>query len=339
MDEKIEQAFREKWKKKGYKGNYLEAKVRYFKGLKGYNDTDYEEIISELKEEGFLETPNNKLIEKPKAELKIHSPRSYNYVTRRSGEKGTIDLPYYTAKQEALIDFLFDELRKKAKKMSDEERSLIAFENYEMVLSERDKFPIALTGLSFTTTEVRKKLGVRFSDKKMIEDFKQLRIKSVNVKKEKIWADKNCKYKDEADWEGSVLSDIMAVKRTVVAPRTGEPLHKIHFCIGYVTGILWLNDIIRDRYCLFPREFYKLPEQCQKIFRYLSLWDEGRLNLRDFSAILNYGTAKNLSKRKNTIEGYLDMLKERKFIHDWRRVKGTRGLETQWYIWVKKPKA
>ncbi len=133
----------------------------------------------------------------------------------------------------------------------------------------------------------------------------------------------------------------METKTTEIAPRTGEPLHKIHLLLGYATGLIWLNESLRKRYCVFPMEFYRLPKQCQKIYRCLSLWEETYLTLAEFSNILGYKPSKKqIGKRKKLIEGYLNILKTREFILDWYRVKGTRGWETKWYIQrVEKKKA
>lgn len=265
-----------------------------------------------------------------KSPLALVSPNSFNYLVP--------EMPRFTARQDALIDFIFSKIHKDVPKASKEELSLITQNNYEMVLAEREEFPVALTGFKFPTTEVRKSLGIRYPEKEMIEDFKVIRNTGINAHSEKIWADENGKYKKEADWTGSILSDVVDVKTTNTARRTGEPIHEIHLLLGYITGMLWINDSVREKYRLFSKDFYKLSQQCQKIYRYLSLWKESHIHLDKFIDILGYGSTRNLTDQKNLIEGYLDTLKEGEFIHSWERVEGTRGLKTQWHIWRDKYK-
>ena len=262
---------------------------------------------------------------KEKSPLALLSPNSFNYLVS--------EMPRFTARQDALIDFIFSKIHKDVPKASKEELSLITQDNYEMVLADRENFPIALAGFKFTTTEVRKSLGIRYSEEEMYEDFKVIRCTDVNTHGEKIWADENGEYKRETDWAGSILSDVVRTKTTKLAPKTQEPIHEIHLLLGYITGMLWINDSVKGKYRLFPIEFYKLPQQCQKIYRYLSLWLESHIDLGKFIDILGYGKTKNLTEQKNLIEGYLDILKKEGFIHNWERAEGRRGLGTLWHIW------
>lgn len=288
-----------------------------------------EKVIQRHRQEKERNTEEeDKLIKKSgqeKSLVALVSPNSFNYLTP--------EMPRFTARQDALIDFIFSKIHKDVPKASEEELSLITQENYEMVLADRDSFPTILTGFKFTTTEVRKKLGIRYSEEEMFEDFKVIRRTDVNAFAEKIWADENGKYKKEADWAGSILTDVVRIKTTNIARRTGEPIYEIHLLLGYITGMLWINDSVKRKYRLFSIEFYKLPQQCQKIYRYLSLWLESHIDLDKFINILGYGKTKNLTEQKNLIEGYLDILRKEGFIHNWERAEGTRGLGTQWHIW------
>ena len=291
----------------------------------------------EGKEESEEETHTSELAKNLKTEKYLASPRSYNYPQLKTKRGESISkFPYFTARQDALIDFIFSKLNETVPNMSAEERSLINQDDFDMVLSEREQYPVALTGFSFEPSEVRKALGIRYLEKEMIEDFKEIRRRDIDANAVKVWADKNGKYERTSGWFGSIISDVVTTRTTQIAPRTGEPLHKIHLCIGYIAGLLWLNDGIRKKYRLFPTKFtkfYKFPEQCQKIYRYLSLWGESRLNLAQFGELLNYKPkAKNLTRQKNLIEGYLGYLKKKGLIYHWERIGGTRGLETQWHI-------
>lgn len=259
-----------------------------------------------------------------KSLITLVSPNSFNYLAPK--------MPRFTARQDALIDFIFSKIHKDMPKASEGELNLITQENYEMVLADREDFPIALTGFKFTTTDIRRKLGIRYPEKEMIEDFYVIRDTGINAVG-KIWADEEGKYSKKARWRGSIISDVVDVKEIRLIPRTGESVHEVHILLGYITGILWINDSVRGKYRLFSIEFYKLPQQCQKIYRYLSLWLESHIDLDKFISILGYGKTKNLTEQKNLIEGYLDVLKKEEFIYNWERAEGTRGLGTQWHIW------
>lgn len=294
---------------------------------------DIEKQIQRSKEEKEEENHTDELVKKLKTEKYLASPRSYDYLQLKTKRGEPISkFPYFTARQDGLIDFIFSKIKETIPKMSAEECSLITKDDFDAMLAERELYPVAFTGFSFETSEVRKALGIRYLEKEMIEDFKEIRRRDIDARDVKVWANEKGKFEKVSDWTGSIIADVVTTRTTQIAPRTGDPLHKIHLSIGYITGFIFLNDGIRKKYCLFPIKFYKLPKQCQKIYRYLSLWGESRLNLAQFNELLDYKPAKNLTKLKNLIEGYLGYLKKEGFIYHWERIKETRGLETQWYI-------
>ncbi len=288
-------------------------------------------------------------IEIPKGDQKIKeikkgqylfSPRSYDYLILKTKRgEGVIKMPHFTARQDALIDFIFSRLKKQVEKIPENERIEITHDDFSSMLVNLDIFETGFSGLKFTTTEVRNELNIRYSEDEMIRNFGVIRDKSFKLSGERIWADEDGGYRSIANWRGSIISDVVDVKTEYFAKRTREPLHKIILNIGLVTGILWRNDIIRKKYCLFPanddkrRNFYRLPEQAQKIFRYLSLWRESTLNLKQFSDILNYKPEeKQMRKFKARIDNYFKILKKRGFVLYWQRVKNTRSWNTKWYI-------
>lgn len=285
-----------------------------------------EEIKRKLRGEEEKEALEEKRAKTP---LALVSPNSFNYLVP--------EMPRFTARQDALIDFMFSKIHKDIPKATKKELSLITQNNYEMVLADREEYPVALTGFKFPTTEVRKSLGIRYPEKEMFEDFKIISDTGIDAHSEKIWADEKGKYRKEADWRGHIITDVVRTRTTKLVPRTGEPIHEIHILLGYITGMLWINDSVREKYRLFSKDFYKLPHQCQKIYRYLSLWKESHIHLDKFIDILGYKEAKNLTDQKNKIEAYLDILKKEEFILSWERIEGTRGLKTQWYILKESP--
>lgn len=295
---------------------HQEAKQRQSK-----YDEERERRMKTKEEEGYKPIKESK---QDKSLITLASPNSFNYLTPK--------MPRFTARQDALIDFIFSKIHKDIPKASKEELSLITQDNYEMVLADRESFPTILTGFKFTTTEVRKKLGIRYSEEEIFEDFKIISDTGIDARGERIWADEKGKYKKEADWRGRIITDIVRTKTTRLAPKTQEPIYEIHLLLGYITGMLWINDSVRKKYCLFSKDFYKLSQQCQKIYRYLSLWLESHIDLDKFVDILGYGSTKNLTEQKKLIEGYLDILKKKGFIYKWERAEGTRGLGTLWHI-------
>lgn len=291
-----------------------------------------------VEEEAEIQSSN--FVKEIKAGQYLFSPHSFNYIILRTKKgEGRIKLPQFTAKQDLLIDFIFGRLKKQVEAVPAENRAIVPYEDFDFAISNIDKLPTGFAGLSFTTTEVRKELNIKYPEKEMIEDFKKIRDGRIEATTVKVWAEEDGKYNRTTNWTGSIISDVVDLKTERTASKTGEPLYKIIMNIGLITGLLWRNDIIRKKYCLFPvdsdkrRNFGRLPEQAQKIFRYLSLWNETTLSLSQFSDILNYRpTGKQLRKFKARIDRYLGILEERDFIESQQRVKNTRSWKTQWYV-------
>lgn len=297
-----------------------------------------------FEEAEVLEAKKNKSIRKIKTGQYLFSSGSYDYLLLKTKKgEGIVKLPRFKAKQDLLIDFIFTCLKKQWDSLpanSPDRCEIVSYDDFNMVLTNSDKYPPAFTGFSFTTTEVRAAIGIRkYKEEDMIEDFKKIRDSRIEAKSVKVWAEEGGGYKRTINWSGSIISDVVDTKTERIIPKTGEPLHRIHVCLGLITGLLWRNDIYRKKYSLFlidtdeQKSFNRLPWPCQKIFRYLSLWKESTLNLEQFSDILNYRpTGKQLRKFKARIDKYLGILKERGFIYYYERLKGTRGWKTQWYI-------
>ncbi len=267
-----------------------------------------------------------------KTEQNLLSPRSTNYLISLA------KMPYYTARQEALIDFIFNKLHQMIKTtMSPEEKAMIIRENFNEVIIGKETLPTDFKRISFESGEVRKAVG-RYEEMQMLDDLRKLREKEIHIGGEKVWVEKNGSFESVINCYVGILNSVTEVKTTKIAPRTGTPIHTFHLGLGMAIGLLWSNDSIRNKYCLFPKSFYSLPEQCQKIYRYLSLWKYRYIYLHHFQNILNYKPTKYFSDQKKSIEKYLNILKKtdifegKKYISDWNRVEGTRGLKTQWII-------
>lgn len=267
-----------------------------------------------------------------KTEQNLLSPRSTNYLLPLA------KLPYYTAKQESLIDFIFSKLHQLINTtMSSEEKAMVVRENFNEAIIGAKTLPPDFRWMAFESSEVRKVLG-RYEEMQMLNDLRQLREKEIIIKGQKVWVDEKGKYESVVNCYVGILNSVHEVKTTKIAPRTGTPIHTFNLSLSLAIGVLWSNDSIRKNYSLFPKSFYNLPEQCQKIYRYISLFKKRFVYLHHFQNILNYKPTKNLSDQKKLIEGYLNILKKtekfpgHKYIVSWKRVKGSKGLETQWLI-------
>jgi len=267
-----------------------------------------------------------------KTEKNLLSPRSTNYLIPLA------KMPYYTARQEALIDFIFSKLHKMIKTtMSPEEKAMVIRENFNEAIIGGKTLPSSFTGMSFESGEVRKAVG-RYEEMQMLNDLRQLREKEIVIKGQKVWVDGKGKYESVVNCYVGILNSVTEVKTTKIAPRTSTPIYTFHLGLGLAIGVLWSNDSLRKNYTLFPKGFYDLPEQCQKIYRYISLFKKHYLYLHHFQTILNYKPTKYLFDQKKSIERYLNILGRtdkfpgQKYIIGWKRIKGSRGLKTQWLI-------
>lgn len=270
----------------------------------------------------------NKLIKKSTLEKIILSPRSYNYLKLKTDKgEAEIELSKLTVHQEALLDYSFHILSKLIKPKANQ---IISLNEIIQIQEHQDKYPKNLGSVSFETKDFRRSTGLRRTDKQIIQDMKDLVGAKVNAKAVKVFYDEG--YKKSIDWIGVLFTDGVAKKTERFAPRTKDPQHEIIMTFGLITGLIFCNDIMRMRFCLFPTKFYKMSFGTQKILRYISLWDWKKLSLKHVSELLDWRQAKNPRNRIKRIESYFNELKESGFILNWIKKENTRGLKTSWKI-------
>lgn len=287
-------------------------------------------------------TPNDKLTIKIKTGKYMLSPKSFNYIMLKTKKgEGSIKMPQLTTRQDALVDFIFSRLNEKVERVGDKE--IMTHKEFSIVLSNLDTLPVDFIPIVFETTEVRKELcNKRYTDKQIISDLEILRREPIKASAVKVWAEEDGKYEEKINWIGSICSDIIDKETTKIGDKT---VHKLCVFIGLITGLIWRNDILRKRYCLFPKDkkslkscYYRLPKPAQKIFRYISLWKSTNLRLWQFCDILNWSQIENPSVYKGRIENCLNVLEEARFIKGWARMEDTKSLNTRWKIWgIKTP--
>jgi len=286
-------------------------------------------------------TLETKLAKKIKTGRYMLSPKSFNYITLKTKKgEGLIKMPRLSARQDGLVDFLFHRLNERMERLGD--RKIMSHKEFSIVLSGIDEFPNTIGWLFFDTTRVRKELcNKRYTDKLIIEDLELLRREKVEALDSRIWADEESKYKEKLTWTGSICGERIIKATTKIGSKT---VFKIAVAIPLIMGLIWRNDILRKRYCLFLKDekslkcYYNQPHPVQKMFRYISLWRVTELKLWQFCDILNWSITTNPRVYKIRVEKYLIVLKDKEFITGWKRVKKTRSWDTRWKIWgIKTP--
>jgi len=310
-------------------------------------------------EKSKLNKKEKKKLEKLKAKLNanIVSPRCYNYLVLKEkegegkividGEIGTIE--------EAIIDLTFDRFVKandleKIKQPIYEEDVFTAYEFNRFAEKQNSKIEKCNNeesreyncNIPLTSPEIRKTLGLpRLTDKDISEAIRKLSRAGIEAKDVKIWAGQDngqpC-YTSKITLFMHILRAYVEEDTDQIAPRTKDIQHRFVLKVEDQAFLLFNNDAIRRRFSLFPanekRNFYRLPANCQRLYRYLSLWNETHLALKQIADILNW---KNISSNptiyKKRTERILARLKKEGFIAGWEKRKNTRGMNTLYDIW------
>lgn len=199
----------------------------------------------------------------------------------------------------------------------------ITAEMIDVVLRDPSEFSPDFGVVSFETSEIRKHLNVprSWTDKEIVKAAKEL-TKDIEAKAVKIFAEKDGKYKKSIDWMGSICSDVLVEKTDKIAPKTKNVQHKIHCKMGLISGLLFSNDAIRQRFSLLPTDspklpqgsFYRMKAQVKKLYKYLSLWDYTILTLPMARDILGYSEKTDTTQIRERVTGYLNEMIEADFI-------------------------
>lgn len=279
------------------------------------------------------------------AEKCIVSPRSYNYIRLKNKKgEGEIFLPDFSNKAEAIIDLLFDEIAKNLAYGTKGEGEAITAEMIDAVIKNPKDFPSEFGIISFATSEIRKRLNVtkRWTDKEIVKAAEELREKGIRATGVKIFADADGKYRKGIDWLGSICSDVLTEKTDKIAPKTKNIQHEVHCVMGLISGLLFSNDALRQRFSLLPTDspklphgsFYRMKTQVKKLYKYLSLWDYTVLTIPMARDILGYSEKTDISQIRERVTGYLNEMAEADLIKGWMRPCDKKGLETMWAVGV-----
>jgi len=213
--------------------------------------------------------------------------------------------------------------------------NLLSSGSLETIASQRDiTKPLRYNCVvSITGEQIRRTLGdSHFSDAKIDKTIEELRGKlDITVENVKIWKE-NDKFEK--------LTCNMSFIRKVGKKETGKlSCHKkdvqyeFQILLEDEAAVLFSNDALQQNFLILDDTFYKLKGSNRKMIRYLSLWRNSNISLTHFAKIegwkVNSGRLRNYIERA---EGILGEIKEDGYITDWWRVKGKRGIKTQWEI-------
>jgi len=276
----------------------------------------------------------------------ILSPRAYNFLTvgdgtikfvrrekrGRSRREITFEVRGFSDKAETMLDFLFnrDAKRDNAKllKTKPGPADIVPLEKFVVALEKPEECLNIIRSVSFTSTEPRKELEIRITDKEQSEAIEELRSTEIKLEAKKLWWDgKEERYKN-ITLKSSIIDTTVVEESGKIAPRTGEPQHKFLVTFGLGWGMIFDNGIINKRYSCFPPEFYRANPGVRALGRYLACFSNTTLKIDEACNILGYKEeVKNWRTRKQDIEAKLDMLKKMKVIRSWERdkVKGANG--------------
>lgn len=310
------------------------------------------------------EPPRKPILSKPRKERQLGkemsnvlSPRSYNFLTRkdgtgrikftrkRAGRRGRRAIAFevrgLSDRAEIALDYLFDRQAKKENgmrlKTTPRPGEIVTLGRFEAALEKPEEYLHLISSVSFTSVELRNQLGIRITDKEVIEAIDELRSTEIKLEGERIWWEKEEKHFRGITLRSSII-DTTVVKRTgKIAPRTGEPQHKFLVTFGLGWGMIFDNGIISKRYSCFPPEFYKAGIGRRALGRYLACFSEATLKITEACNILGYKEeVKNWTTRKQDIEAKLDELRRIGIIKSWKRDKANGkelvGADTRWKI-------
>lgn len=285
-----------------------------------------------------------KLVKKIKSENYVLSPRSYNYLRLKTKKgQGTVTLPDYSPQAEALIDVVFHHLAEKYdygyKRTLDELEDILKNDFIEL-FTDPKKAQIPYLTIEFEISDIRKQLNPpdRWLNKDFVKASYELRDNPIITEASKIWANEEGKYRDKIKWRGSFLTDVIELKRDELKPETKNVKHKLGLVLGMAGWLLFMNDVSRHKYSMFPtkknkRRFYRMRHGATRLYRYFSLFQEMILTVPMVIDILN-SSEKKIKRIIEQTEKYLGDLLQAELIKGWIRIKD-KGWETTWLIGIK----
>ena len=284
----------------------------------------------------------DKFISKIRPEDYIVSAFSYNYLLLKSKKgEGRILLPNYSEKAEALIDLIFNNLAENWDYgFNSKPGAIITVDELEEISRGDVDNSLSLCSIDFDTSEMRQRLNVPYSwtDAEFVNVTRELREKEIIVDMVKIFPDDGGKLRQITLYT-SICSAVVVKKTGKVAPRTKTEQHRVKLFVNLVTGLLFRNDIMRQKYSMFPtkkegRQFYRMKQGVKRLYRYLSLWKHMCLTLPMAIDILGYSEKSNIYRIIKLVQGYLDELVGAKLIDGYWRPTDKTGIDTQWWVGV-----
>lgn len=286
------------------------------------------------------------LIRKIKSERYMLSPRYYNYILYKTNKsEGRIELPNYSTKAEALLDLLFTKMAEKENYglLKAKDDKVLSIEEFQQICKHKEEFSTSLKTITFETSEIRKLLNVpcSWTDQRIVEAAYELREKPIIIEDVRIYADEKGKYQNKITANFGTCHFVVANKTDKIAPKTKNIQHQIAFGIDAITEFLFRNEIIRQRYSLFPtkekdRSFYRKKHGVTRLYRYLSLWDYAMLTMPMVMSILRYSEKTNVTQIQNKVRGYLNDMVEAGLIREWMSPCDEVGMKAKWMIGVTK---
>ncbi len=341
LGEKIDEDIKELKLKTGRAISFTERARRLVNSLKYANEMKDKkpEIIEKIR----APKKYDRVVKKIKSENYVLSPRSYNYLLLKLKRgQGKVLLPDYSPQGEALIDVIFHHLAEKMdygfKKL--EEEFQFPFKDFSQITKNPKESQLPFYTVFFEISDIRKKLNSpkRWTNEVFVKAAHELRDKPIHIKASKIWANEAGKYKDKINWRGSFLSDAVEMKRDRLKPETENVKHKLALCLGRAGWLLFMNDVMRQKYSMFPtkkkgRIFYRMKRGVTRLSRYLSLWDETTLTVIMAMDILNYSQNTDIDQIIKRVQGYLEEMTKSGLIKGW--IREGKGINTRWHIGVK----
>ena len=187
--------------------------------------------------------------------------------------------------------------------------------------------------VSITGQQVRRTLGdSHFSDAKIDKTIEELRGKlDITIENAKLWKDRD--RFEEVTCNMSFIRKTARKETGKLSRHKKDVQYEFQILLEDEAALLFSNDALQQNFLILDDTFYKLKGSNRKMIRYLSLWQNSNISLTHFARVEGWKVDKsNLRRYIERAEKILDEIKEGGYIMNWWRVKGKRGIKSQWEI-------
>ncbi len=265
-------------------------------------------------------------------------------ISETDATKVTFEVKHLSDRIDMLLDLIFDKTAKMDNafmlRTEPNPADIISFEQFNHAIQNPSQRLYPLISVSFTSTEFRKKFGIRITDieiQNIVEELENTRVVFDGVR---IWyipaINGRGGHHKKITYRGQILDSTLIEETNIFAPRTKSPQHKFIIILGLAWSLIFRNDILHRRFGCFPKGFYQISRAGRALGRFLSCWPSSTLKINQMSEIMGYDTTSNLRKRKVDIEKRLEELKTLGIVRHWERAKKKgremTGIETAWNI-------